>query len=75
MRVRVWFIGLVIALPLLAGQAVTLGAKEAGSGNDEIYKELELFEHALAIVRSDYVEQPIAKELIYGALKVIASSS
>ena len=69
MKARVWFIGLVIALPLLAGQAVTLGAKEVGSANDEIYKELELFEHALAIVRSDYVEEPKAKELIYGALK------
>lgn len=69
MKARVWFIGLVIALPLLAGQAVTLGAEEVGSANDEIYKELELFEHALAIVRSDYVEEPKAKELIYGALK------
>ena len=42
---------------------------EAASPNDEIYKELDLFEHALSIVRSDYVEAPQDKQLIYGALK------
>lgn len=51
-------------------QTATLGAKaSAPSENEEIYKELELFEHALSIVRSDYVEEPKAKDLIYGALK------
>ena len=51
-------------------QTATFGAKAAAPGdNEEIYEELELFEHALSIVRSDYVEEPKAKDLIYGALK------
>jgi carboxyl-terminal processing protease len=54
-------------------QTATLGAKAnaptEASQNEDIYKELELFEHALSIVRSDYVEEPKAKDLIYGALK------
>jgi len=37
--------------------------------DEEVYKELELFTDALAIVQSDYVEEPEAKALIYGALK------
>ena len=70
MKRRVWMAGVVVALTFAVVQTVTLGAKEtAPSGNDEIYKELELFENALSIVRSDYVEEPQAKQLIYGALK------
>ena len=68
MKWRVGLVGLVIAGVALV-QTKAVGAKATGNGNDEIYKELELFEHALSIVRSDYVEEPKAKDLIYGALK------
>jgi len=55
----------VIMTPTLAS-----GAKgPAVSDDEEVYKQLELFEHALSIVRSDYVEQPKAAQLVYGALK------
>ena len=61
------------AVALGVRQTATLGAKASApteaSQNEDIYKELELFEHALSIVRSDYVEEPKAKDLIYGALK------
>ena len=69
---RWWITGLALAVGLALVQSRSLGAKsepDAPDGNEEIYKELELFEHALAIVRSDYVEEPQAKDLIYGALK------
>ncbi|OGX28797.1 MAG: hypothetical protein A3B78_00515 [Omnitrophica WOR_2 bacterium RIFCSPHIGHO2_02_FULL_67_20] len=71
MKRRFWVIAAIAAIGLVAGQTHTQGAKEAAApnGNEELYKELELFEHALSIVRSDYVEEPKAKELIYGALK------
>ncbi len=70
MRVRTWVAALVAAVSLAVAQSVVLGAKSPGQGdNEELYKELELFEHALSIVRSDYVEEPKAKQLIYGALK------
>ena len=71
MKRRLWVIGAMAAVGLVVGQTYTHGAKEAAvpDANEELYKELELFEHALSIVRSDYVEEPKAKALIYGALK------
>ncbi|HEX9780318.1 MAG TPA: S41 family peptidase [bacterium] len=58
--------GGVVLVPHLAG----LEARQGLPGtDDDYYKELELFEHALAIVRSDYVEEPEAQPLIYGAIK------
>ena len=71
MKRRFWIIAAIAVAFLAVGQTYTQGAKEAAApkGNEELYKELELFEHALSIVRSDYVEEPTAKALIYGALK------
>jgi len=69
---RLWLSGLVMVVGLAVTQTGTFGAKSSSAtpdDNEAIYKELELFEHALAIVRSDYVEEPEAKALIYGALK------
>ncbi len=70
MRRRWWVVGIVFVMALGVARPVTFAAKRADlSGNEDVYKELELFEHALSIVRSDYVEEPEAKQLIYGALK------
>src|SRR3990167_4792041 len=44
-------------------------APAEASQKAEIHKELELFEHRVSVVRTDYVEEPKAKDLIYGALK------
>ena len=41
---------------------------------DDIYKELELFSDTVSIIRSDYVEEPKSKDLIYGALKGMLSA-
>ena len=77
-RRRAWAAGLVVVLGLGVAATGSLGAKSEpatpGDSNEAIYKELELFEHALAIVRSDYVEEPQAKDLIYGALKGMLST-
>ena len=70
MKRQWWLTGIIVAGLFAAMRMAPLGAKEVTTGeNEEIYKELELFEHALSIVRSDYVEEPQAKDLIYGALK------
>ncbi len=80
MKHRFVLAGVAVLLLCAASQPTTFGAKRAaaedtaasgasGTSNEEIYKQLELFEHALAIVRSDYVEEPQAKPLVYGALK------
>lgn len=66
---------LVIALILAAGllvYGIGLGLAELAEKSkkaDSLYKELELFSDAVSIIRSDYVEEPQSKDLIYGALK------
>jgi len=66
---------LAIALILAAGllvYGIGLGIAELAEKPDEaddLYKELELFSDAVSIIRSDYVEEPQSKDLIYGALK------
>ena len=66
-----WLAGVLVTAGLLLSPTTAQAVKQAAvtDKNQEIYKELELFEHALSIVRSDYVEEPGAQQLIYGALK------
>lgn len=65
-----WWAAAVATGLFLASQAQTFAARKAAAGpNEEFYKELEIFENALAIVQSDYVEAPQAQQLIYGAMK------
>ena len=69
---RRWWLAGVVGVGLALVATGPLRAKETvseGDGNEEFYKELELVDQALNIVRSDYVEEPKAKDLIYGALK------
>ena len=74
MRRTPWLTGLVAVAVLLA-PPVVFGAKEVDvSEHEDVYKKLELFEAALSIVRSDYVEQPQAEQLVYGALKGMLST-
>lgn len=41
---------------------------------DDLYAQIELFSYALTTVQAAYVEEPTAKELIYGSLKGMLSS-
>ena len=68
------FTAAAVVAGVTAAQAVTQETKRGAKDNDELYKELELFEHSLAIVRSDYVEEPKAQQLIYGAIKGMLST-
>ena len=47
---------------------------EAADQDTELYKQIELFSDAVTIVRSDYVENPEPKKLVYGALVGMLSS-
>ena len=70
MKRRLWWAGIFVGIVLVVSQTATLGAKRSPADDDEeIYKQLDLFEQALSIVRHDYVEHPESKQLIYGALK------
>jgi len=41
---------------------------------EDLYKEVELFSDSISVIRSDYVDEIKAKDLIYGALKGMLSS-
>ncbi|MBI3324191.1 MAG: S41 family peptidase [Candidatus Omnitrophica bacterium] len=60
-------LGLLIAIGPAQSQAKRAEDEEA------LYKQLELFTDALSIVQADYVEEPEAKQLVYGALKGMLS--
>ncbi len=42
--------------------------------SDDFYQQIELFTDAMTVIRSDYVEEPKTKDLIYGALKGMLAS-
>jgi carboxyl-terminal processing protease len=65
-RVAIISVGVLLAVGTAAGSK--LHAKKAET-EDAVYHELELFTDALSIIQDDYVEQPDAKQLVYGALK------
>ena len=44
-------------------------AKDELNTKDDIYKELEIFAEALAVIDKKYVEDKDAEELVYGAMK------
>ena len=72
MRIRRWVGLLSVALigAFVAFHAPSLGAKPTPTAqNDELYQELEVFEQALSIVQTDYVEEPRTHDLMYGAMK------
>ncbi len=70
--------GIAISLVIFGFAAGILmnnvGFAEKDTGADDLYKELELFSDAVSIIRSDYVEEPKSKDLIYGALKGMLSA-
>ena len=65
-----------VAIGFLTGfliSQISFAEKPKDSGGN-LYQELELFSDAVTIIRSDYVEEPESKKLIYGAMKGMLSS-
>jgi carboxyl-terminal processing protease len=66
---------LMIGLSFVVGFLISnIGLAEDPKSSDDLYRELELFSDAVSIIRSDYVEGTLSKDLIYGALKGMLSS-
>jgi carboxyl-terminal processing protease len=60
--------GIVIVVVISVGASLAISGIEKKK-KDELYRQVELFSDALAIVQSEYVEEVNPKDLIYGALK------
>ena len=65
-----------LLLALIAAGGIFVGRMSAGVVNAEaeVYPELKLFTEVMALVRSSYVEDVNAKDLIYGAIKGMMDS-
>lgn len=50
------------------------GEKSEKKKKEELFRQVELFSDALAIIQSDYVDEVSAKDAIYGALKGMLSA-
>jgi len=65
----------LMVVALAAGFLVSnVGFAEKEDKTDDLYKQLELFSNAVSLIRSDYVEEPGSKDLIYGAMAGMLSS-
>lgn len=66
----------IVAMVFLVGIVVTnaLCAKNKAAAENDLYTQVELFSDAVALIRSDYVDDIKAKDIIYGALKGMLAS-
>lgn len=67
---------LIIITSLIIGVFAffTFAASGIDRSKDDLYKQVSLFSDALAIIKSEYVEEVKPRDLIYGALKGMLSS-
>ncbi|MGD0335973.1 MAG: S41 family peptidase [Candidatus Omnitrophota bacterium] len=73
MRKRLTII-LIISAVLLGAVSIAVSATIDRKKKDELYRQVELFSDAMAIIQAEYVDAPSPKDLIYGALKGMLSS-
>jgi len=72
MKKRIYVLAAVLIL-LITFSRFALSETER-KAKDDLYREVELFSYALTTVDSEYVDQPKAKDLIYGSLKGLLAS-
>lgn len=67
---------IILALAIFVSFNIDKGSsiEENKRTEEELYKEIELFSDAISVIRSDYVDEVKAKDLIYGALKGMLSN-
>lgn len=67
------FICLFLAVLVFVGAKIAFSDSKK-KNNDELYKQVELFSDAMAIIQRDYVDDTKLKDLIYGSLKGMLAS-
>jgi len=64
---------IILSLAILTITSIAICA-QGKNKKDDLYRQVELFSDALAIIQTDYVSEVSPKDLIYGALKGMLSS-
>ena len=65
--------GVLLAILLFAGVTGVYSANKM-KGQDDLYRQVELFSDTMAIINNEYAEDTKPKDLIYGALKGMLAS-
>jgi len=73
MRRKSIFIIIVFVSTILSITTIAV-SKQDKNKKDELYRDVQLFSDALAIINTDYVDEVSSKNLIYGALRGMLSS-
>ncbi|TBR17046.1 S41 family peptidase [bacterium] len=69
------FISILLVVFILVSASVGIAAIQMQQKKkNELYKQIEIFSDALAVIQSDYVDELNNKDLIYGALKGMLAS-
>ncbi len=68
------FIILVSCVAIFGLSSLVLSSGADKKKKDDLYRQVELFSDALAVIRSDYVTEVTPRDLIYGALKGMMAS-
>jgi carboxyl-terminal processing protease len=63
--------GIFVVLAVFISSALSGQDKKK---QDDLYRQVELFSDTIAIIKTEYVDEPTSKDLIYGALKGMLSS-
>ena len=73
MRKKILFVSLFMVL-LFIGARLGFSEDKKKINHDQLYKQVEIFSDALAIIQKEYVEDTKIKDLIYGSLKGMLAS-
>ncbi len=76
MRKKIILLVILVGCVFLVSSAVVTVAQseKEKKKKDDLFRQVELFSDALAIINTEYVDEVISKDLIYGALKGMLSS-
>lgn len=67
-------VAVLISVLIIFGIHSFVSSSQEKKKKDELYRQVELFSDTLAIIQSEYVDDPQPRNLIYGALKGMLSS-
>jgi carboxyl-terminal processing protease len=67
------FIFIILGIMLFSVYSIALSGPDKDK-KDDLYRQIELFSDALAVIKTDYVDEVKPRDLIYGALKGMLSS-
>ncbi len=74
MRKKIFISIFLVIFVLISASAGVAAIQMQQKNKNELYKQIELFSDALAVIQSDYVDELNNKDLIYGALKGMLAS-